>query len=111
MFYVIEVGYQKVLIRTDVMLNPNNIFAVESVTVSGVEKYTLENKTDITVIAVPRSKIVFPNTEEEQKTFKALHDEVEKDRDEYRSRAWRAEEELKKAKQVIDDLKERKSND
>lgn len=111
MFYVIEVGYQKVLIRTDVMLNPNNIFAVESVTVSGVKKCTLENKTDITVIAVPRSKIVFPNTEEEQKTFKALHDEVEKDRDEYRSRAWRAEEELKKAKQVIDDLKERKSND
>lgn len=111
MFYVIEVGYQKVLIRTDVMLNPNNIFAVESVTVSGVKKYTLENKTDITVIAVPRSKIVFPNTEEEQKTFKALHDEVEKDRDEYRSRAWRAEGELKKAKQVIDDLKERKSND
>ena len=111
MFYVIEVGYQKVLIRTDVMLNPNNIFAVESTTVSGVRKYIVENKTDITVIAVPRSKIVFPNTEEEQKTFKALHDEIEKDRDECRTRAWRAERELKKAMELIDDLKERKSND
>ena len=113
MFYVIGigVGYQKVLIHTDVMLDPNNIFAVESETVGGVRKYFVENKTDITVIAVPRSKIVFPNTEEEQKTFKALHDEVEKDRDAYRSRAWRAEEELKKAKQVINDMTKEKSNE
>ena len=87
MYYVIEVGYQKALIHTDEALNPDE------------------------VIAVPQYKIVFPGTEEEQKIFKALRAEVEKDRDEYRSRAWRAEEELKKAKQVIDDLKERKSND
>ena len=105
MFYVIEVGYQKVLIHTDVMLDPNNIFAVESETVGGVRKYIAENKTDITVIAVPQYKIVFPGTEEEQKIFKALRAEVEKDRDEYRTRAWRAEGELKKAMELIDDLK------
>lgn len=111
MFYVIEVGWQKVLIHTDVMLDPNNIFAVESETVGGARKYIVENKTDITVIAVPQYKIVFPGTEEEQKVFKVLCAEVEKDRDEYRSRAWKAEEELKKAKQIIDDMTKEKSNE
>jgi hypothetical protein len=113
MLYIIDNNYSvhKILISTTSPIHPSSVFSVDSKTINGVKKYVVDPEADITLILPPQEKVVFPGTEEEQKTFRVLSAEIEKDRDEYRSRAWRAEEELKKAKQVIDDLKERKSND
>jgi len=111
MYYVIEVGYQKALIHTDEALNPDEVIAVDSKIIDGIEKYIVSEKPDVNVFAVPARKLVFPNTPREQETYKILYADVEKDRDEYRTRAWKAEEQLKEARKKLDDLKEEKSND
>jgi len=111
MYYVIEVGYQKALIRVDEALNPDEVIAVNSRTIDGIESYIVSEKPDVTVFAVPTRKIVFPNTSREQETYKILHAEVEKDRDEYRTRAWKAEKQLEEMRKKLDDLKEEKSNE
>ena len=111
MLYIIDNNYHKILISTTSPIHPSSVFSVDSKTINGVKKYVVDPEADITLILPPQEKVVFPGTEEEQKTFKVLHTEIEKDRDKYRTRAWRAEGELKKAMELIDDLKERKPND
>jgi hypothetical protein len=111
MYYVIEAGYQKALIRVGEVLNPDEVTAVDSRIIDGIERYVVSEKPDVTVFAVPTRKIVFPNTSKEQETYKILHAEMEKDRDEYRTRAWKAEKQLEEMRKKLDDLKEEKSND
>ena len=105
MYYMIEVGYQKVLLGTNQALDPNSIIAVSSKIVDGVEMYTVENKPDVNIHLLPERKIIFPGTKEERDCFRNLYNEMEQSRDEYRSRAWKAEEEvrnLQKEKELND---------
>jgi hypothetical protein len=104
MYYMIEVGYQKVLLETD-RLVPDSVFAVSLKTVDGVAMYVTESTPDVSVHLIPGRKIIFPGTKEEQDCFRNLYAEIEKDRDEYRSRAWKAEDEIKKLR------KEKESKD
>lgn len=105
MFYVIEVGYQRVLIDSPFVIDPENVFPVSTRSIDGIMKFIVEESPDVNVYAVPKRKVVFPGTHEEQETFRKLYDEMERDRDEYRSRAWKAEEKLKEKE------KEQKANE
>ena len=100
MFYIVEVDHTKILMQVGAILNPDTIFSVSTKIVDGVEKYFVKDKHNIQLIIPSECNVIFPSTEEEQKAFKTLYEEMGKDRDEYRSRAWKAEEELKKCSEL-----------
>lgn len=97
MIVVLELGYRKYAFPQEVISLLHGVREVESKSVKGKTKYFIKDtdNEEIKISLVLESSFVYPNSKEEEESYKQICEEKEKANNDLYNRIWKEESKVK----------------
>ncbi len=102
MLVLIEVSYVKIVLDVPGVILPDSVLCVQEKLVGNIPKLFVATESIPKVSLVRESDLVYPDTDSANIEYKTLYEAKEKESDRYFTRAYAAEEKLRKLQEALD---------